>query len=90
MKKYYLAVSYEAGMDYGIIQGEIENILGYSDGSGYGFGRRDLTWNFNNIRSLKSAVKKVRALRRRVKCQAWEWLDDDYCDEKRVSLRNVR
>ena len=92
-KKYYICVSYQAGLDYGIIQNEIEDLLGSSDGSGYGFGGRDLTWNFNNIRSLKSAIRKVRSLPRRIKCQAWEITNEEYDDiddYKEISLRNVR
>jgi hypothetical protein len=87
--KYYLHISYLAGLDYGTIQDEIESVLGCSGGSGYGFGCRDLIWYFNNIRSLKSAVRKARALPRRIKCKAWEILNEDY-DEKEISLRNIR
>lgn len=85
--KYYLHISYQAGLNYDVIQNEIESVLGRCSGSGYGFGCRDLTWYFNNIRSLKSAVKKARALPRKITCKAWEVID---YDEKEISLRNVR
>jgi len=87
-KEYYLEVSFNAGMDYGIIQDEIEDLLGYSDGSGYGFGRRDLSYTFHNLNSLRSAVKKVRSLPRQIKCSATDITDDDNWEE--VSLRNIR
>jgi hypothetical protein len=87
-KEYYLEISFNAGMDYGIIQDEAEDLLGYSNGSGYGFGRRDLSYTFHDLNSLKAAVRKVRRLPRRIKCSATDITDGD--NWKDVSLRNIR
>jgi len=93
--KYYLVVSFCCG-DIWKTQEEIENILGRSDGSGFGFGARDLSYYFNHLGSLKAAVRKVRRMGKKIKCEAWEYVRShdnfgvaDY-DEKKLSLKGVK
>lgn len=94
MYRYYLALSF--GGDTGTIEEEIYNLLGISDGSGAGFGKRDLSYYFNNKNSLRAAVRKVRRLRRKIKCEAWENNinvspdEDEYYDQKPVSLKGIK
>jgi hypothetical protein len=89
-KEYNLVVSFIAGLDYGKIEDEIECVLGRSHGSGYGFGRRDLSYWFNNKNTLYAAVRKARRLGRRLKCEAWDETNSDECESKRVSLRGIK
>jgi len=87
MEEYYLSLSF--GGDIWKIQREIESILGECNGSGFCFvdGKRDLSYDFTDKRSLFSAVRKVRRMPRRIKCKAWDTSVEDW---KKISLRNVR
>lgn len=91
-KFYYLLLSFSASNMWEI-EDEIKKVLGRSsDGSGCGFGTRDLSYYYKNLNSLKAAVRKVRAMPRRIKCEAWDNTNmDDYdADCPKVSLRGVR
>lgn len=68
--KYYLWLNIRRNIED--TEEDIENILGPCAGSGAGFGSRDLSYYFNSINSLYSAVKKVRSLPRQIKCRAYE------------------
>lgn len=83
--KYYLVVSFRSG-DIWEIQAEVENILGRSSGSGCGFGA-DMSYWFNHLGSLKAAVRKVRRMPRKIKCEAWKQLDE--YEQKKISLRGI-
>jgi hypothetical protein len=87
MYKYYLVVSFCGGNFYEIEE-EVEKILGHAPGSGYGFGCRDLSYYFNHLSSLKAAVRKVRRWPRKIKCEAWENIDD--YEQKKISLKGVK
>jgi hypothetical protein len=94
-KFYYLLLSFGAGADMWDVEDEIKDVLGrYSDGSGCGFGRRDLSYYYKNLNSLKAAVRKVRSLPRRIKCEAWDYTSIDGEDYNfggpKISLRGVR
>ena len=86
-KSYYLSLSFSCG-EIWKIEEEIEKVLGNCDGSGYGFGARDMSYRFNNKQSLLASVRKVRRMPRRIKCEAWDISVED--DEKEVSLRGIR
>ena len=85
MDRYYLCVSFRGPCE---IEEEIEELLGRAPGSGSGFGSRDLSYYFNHLGSLKAAVRKVRRMPRKVRCEAWENLDA--YEQKKISLRGVR
>lgn len=92
-KEYYLLLSFNANDDMWDIEDEIKDVLGrYSDGSGCGFGRRDLSYYYDNLNSLRAAVRKVRRMPRRIKCEAWDYsnIDDDFDNFPKVSLKGVR
>lgn len=86
MKEYYLSLTF--GGDVWKIQDEVEEILGDSSGSGFCLmtGKRDLSYDFNNLSSLKAAVRKVRRMPRRIKCEAWD-MEGDW---EKVSLRGIK
>lgn len=87
MYRYYLVVSFRCG-DIWKTEEEVEKILGRAPGSGCGFGTRDLSYYFNHLGSLKSAVRKVRRMGKKIKCEAWEQVDE--YEEKKISLRGVK
>jgi len=85
--KYYLDLSFSG--DIWKIQKEVEELLGLSDGSGCGFGYRDLSYYFNHKNSLYAAARKVRRMPRRIRCTAYEYINDDY-DTKEISLKGIK
>lgn len=87
MKNYYLSLSFKG--DVWDIEEEIEDVLGAASGSGFAFGsgERDLSYEFTDKKSLFFAVKKVRQMRRRIRCAAWDMTTEDW---EKISLTGIR
>lgn len=62
MDKYLLELVFPADENMWVNDSKITKVLGLCDGSGYGFGERDMAYYFKNIKDLNRAVKKLKAL----------------------------
>jgi hypothetical protein len=56
---YYLVATYPARF-YPELDKKLEALIGESSGSGYGFGGRDMSWDFKNKTDAKKAEIKAR------------------------------
>ena len=70
------------------IERKIIKLLGISDASGSGFGQRDLAYYFDNKNSLYTAVKKIKKLSMKVKCEAYDITHSPY--GKKIILANIK
>lgn len=63
-KTYFLEATYSLN-DYalGVPDDKLCNILGFQDGSGCGFGQRDISWYFKTEKARNKALKKACALK---------------------------
>ena len=88
MEEYHLSFTF-SGKDVWKVQEEIENILGYSNGSGFDLSthKRDLSYDYECINMLKSDVRRIRKIPRRIKCEVWKFNGGE---REHISLKGVR
>lgn len=79
-KRFTLTVEY-AGYDREI-EDAIEEELGFSDGSGFGFGVRDHSWDVGNKKELNSLKKKAKKLSKQFPDVKFTISDSEWDDEE--------
>lgn len=58
--EFFLCVSYQARLAWDVVDAEVRKAIGRaSDGSGCGFGQRDLTFRFSQADALRAALKRL-------------------------------